>query len=231
LQQRRALPALDLVVSDKMGMIHLEAGLPMLIELSEHTSFDTHIIGFETGNFIIVKLINNRSDFEISVKTPCSARLIHEGVIYTFSTEVLALMNFPAQLIFLKYPLKIDVVQLRKDRRYKVNVPAVFHNNTQNFLVKVSTVKDISMQGCHISIPEKSKHPAIRIADSCKVSFIVMHKYFEASCIVKNIYEGEDTTYIGTEFVEIKDICKELLNGLINILELKGEADSEPETG
>jgi c-di-GMP-binding flagellar brake protein YcgR len=204
-----------------MEKIHLEAGLPILVELVGRKSFDTHVIGYETGNYIIVKQINNRCD-EIGINSPCSGRLIHEGVIYTFGTEVMATLSSPSSLIFLKYPPRIDVVQLRKDRRYSVNLPSVFHNNTQSFLINVCSVKDISMQGCRISIPESSKHPTIRVGDSCKISFIVMHKYFEVICIVKNIYEGADSAFVGLEFIEMKEICRELLDGMINILEAQG---------
>jgi c-di-GMP-binding flagellar brake protein YcgR len=209
-----------------MEKIHLEAGFPIFVELSGRLSFDTHVIGFETGSYIIVKQVNSRSDSEISAHSTCNAKLIHDGIIYTFSTEVLAALTSPASLIFLKYPARIDVVQLRRDRRYSVNLPAVFQNNTQKFMIKVSAVTDISMQGCGVSISEGSKHPPIRIGDSCKVSFIVMYKYFEAFCIVKNIYEGADATHIGMEFTEIKELCRELLDGMINILEAQGGAPS-----
>jgi c-di-GMP-binding flagellar brake protein YcgR len=212
-----------------MEKIHLEAGLPILVELSGRLPFDTHVIGFETGSYIIVKQVNSRSDSDISVNSLCSARLIHDGVIYSFSTEVQAALTSPAPLVFLKYPSRIDVVQLRRDRRYSVNLPAVFQNNTQKYLIKVSSVTDISMKGCRISIMESAKHPPIRIGDSCKVSFIVMHKYFEAFCIVKNIYEGSDAAHVGLEFTEIKELCRELLEGMINILETQGGASSEPD--
>jgi|GEM_PF-5727457 len=204
-----------------MQKIHLEAGLPVLVEVSGHTPFDTHVIGFENENYIIVKQINNRGS-DISANSQCSARLLHEGIIYTFSTEVLATMSSPSPLIFLRYPPKIDVVQLRRDRRYSVNLPSVFNNNTQNFMIKVSAVKDISMQGCRVSIPEGSKHLPIRVGDLCKISFIVMHKYFEAVGMVKNIYESANATSVGLEFTEMKEICRELLDGMINILEAQG---------
>jgi c-di-GMP-binding flagellar brake protein YcgR len=210
-----------------MEKIHLEAGLPILIELSGRLSFDTNVIGFESGSYIIVKLAGDNGDSGITVNSSCSARLLHEGVIYTFNTEVLAAMTSPAPLIFLKYPARIESVQLRRDRRYRVNLPAVLQDNTQNFLIKVSSVTDISMQGCRVSIPEGSRYPLLSIGDMCKVSFIVMYKYFEAACIVKNIYDGGNVTFVGIEFIEIRDICKELLNGMINILEVQGDNDTE----
>jgi|WetSurMetagenome_2_1015567.scaffolds.fasta_scaffold03029_6 hypothetical protein len=219
--------ALFPVVSDMMENIHLEAGLPIHIELSRLLFFDTNVIGFETGSYIVVRLAGDHSDSEIAVNSSCSSRLIHEGVIYTFNTEVLAALTSPAPLIFLKYPARIESVQLRRDRRYRVNLPAVLQNNTQNFLIKVSSVTDISMQGCRISIPEGPNHPLLRIGDSCKVSFIVMYKYFEAICIIKNIYDGGNAKFVGIEFVEIKDICRELLSGMINILEVQGENKTE----
>jgi hypothetical protein len=209
-----------------MVKIHLEAGLPIFVELAGRLAFDTHVVGFETGNYIIVKQVNNRGDAEVGVNSLCSARLLHEGVIYTFSTIVLAVMSNPAPLVFLKYPPKIDVVQLRRDRRYSVNLPAVFNNNARNFMIKISSVTDISMKGCRISIPESSRHPAMGIGDSCKVSFIVMHKYFEAGGIIKNIYEGSNAAFVGMEFSEMKEICRELLDGMINILETQGSSEA-----
>jgi c-di-GMP-binding flagellar brake protein YcgR len=204
-----------------MEKIHLEAGLPILVEVAGRTSLDTRVVGFETGNYIIVKHTNDRGS-EIEVGNSCNAKLIHEGVIYTFGAEVLATLTSPSPLIFLKYPPRIDMVQLRKDRRYSVNIPAVFHDNTQKFMINVTAVKDISMQGCRLSIPEAAKNPTVKVGDSCKVSFIVMHKYFEAQGLVKNIYEGAAATLMGLEFSSMKDICRELLEGMINILEAQG---------
>ena len=206
-----------------MEKIHLEAGLPILIELSGSISLDTHVIGFESGGYIIVKSGNAKNRPEINVKSPCSAKLLYEGTVYTFNSEVLSVLTSPAQLIFLKYPSNIEVVQLRRDKRFRANLPAVFKNNTQNFIIRQVTLTDISMQGCRIRLPEGTKHPDFMVDDICKVSFIVMYKYFEVLCIVKNIYEGDNVTCIGMEFTEIKEPCKELLKGMINILEVQGE--------
>jgi c-di-GMP-binding flagellar brake protein YcgR len=205
-----------------MENIRFETGMPLFIELPDRISIDSHVIGYEFKRYIIVKLNDTGDKTRICDKTACSVKLIQEGSIYTFNTEALAVLAYPSPLVFLKYPLNMEVVHLRRDKRYKVNMPAVFQNNTQNVILRQVALADISQQGCRISLPDGEKHPELRVGDICKVSFIVMYKYFEAICIIKNVGEGADAANIGLEFTEIKEICKELLGGMINILEAQG---------
>lgn len=73
-------------------------------------------------------------------------RLVQEGIVYAFRTEVLGLMYKPSRLLFTSYPTDIQTRVLRKDHRYPCTLPATI-KGLDGFLTNVSH------GGCQFQFP------------------------------------------------------------------------------
>jgi c-di-GMP-binding flagellar brake protein YcgR len=130
----------------------LQVGVRMQIMSSQATNSAVHytsLIGFVSGEYLLLK-------------TPAEEGVLQQGddvivrvfsgvSVYTFSSQVEALLTTPRAYMVLAFPSAIQKVGLRKAVRVKANLPVKIKNplDPQNF--KMATLSDISLSGALVS--------------------------------------------------------------------------------
>lgn len=113
------------------------------------------LVGVKPGHFLIIEQpVFFRGTLFSAVGCDCVVRLVHQGVIYGFTTEVLHLQHRPWPLVYLAYPPMVERVNLRSEERYPVQVRStVFYRDVDDFQSVAGMMTDLSLSGCRIDCP------------------------------------------------------------------------------
>jgi c-di-GMP-binding flagellar brake protein YcgR len=110
------------------------------------------LVGLEHGKYLIISVpatsaANMRGIFTRGKML--LVRYIHEGIVLGFESSVIDTILTPVQLIFLRYPVSVENLNLRKHVRRQCYLPAsviIDNKKTDGFML------DISEGGCKYSL-------------------------------------------------------------------------------
>lgn len=88
------------------------------------SKWTTMVIGARPGRYLVVEMPKvGGAPVKLDEGTRWSANFIYKGAVYSFNTVVLGYTYRLAPLLFLHYPLEVEISNLRLEKRYPVNIP------------------------------------------------------------------------------------------------------------
>lgn len=91
------------------------------------SKWSTTLVGSKPGRYLIVEMPKVAgAPAKLDDGTRWAVNFISKGAVYSFNTEVLGYTYRLVPLLFLAYPAKVEIANLRTDKRYPVNIPIVF---------------------------------------------------------------------------------------------------------
>ncbi|MDI6801889.1 MAG: flagellar brake protein [Thermodesulfovibrionales bacterium] len=193
-------------------------GLILSIEMPKNRNYVmTPLIGLEKDLYLIVKLVYvDGKPLNIKNKENYTVRFFKDGSAYGFRTEVLSILFYPAPLIFLKYPEKIETLNIRKEERYKTNIPAKLMDS-QEIIRADAAIMDISKTGCLLKAPI-TEGIEFNENNFYYLAFRVMDKNLEVDCLLRNLKKGKSNQFLGMEFSNLSMDNKAAINAFVDIL-------------
>ena len=91
------------------------------------SKWTTTLVGSKPGRYLIVEMPKVAgAPAKLDDGTRWAVNFISKGAVFSFKTEVLGYTYRLVPLLFLAYPAQVEIANLRSDKRYPVNIPAVF---------------------------------------------------------------------------------------------------------
>jgi hypothetical protein len=153
------------MTADNTGYIpfHLAVGSEVLLEIQAlKLRIKCVLVGFETGQYIIVRLsakdLIGSFRSELIKSSPLIVRYLYQGAVYGFKPELLNIVSAPAKIFFLSYPSKIEEYVTRERDRFDCVLPA--GTMLDNEIIDMVII-DISAEGCQCVIKEASGKSAL----------------------------------------------------------------------
>jgi c-di-GMP-binding flagellar brake protein YcgR len=127
------------------------------------------IIGWDSDKLILLK-INEITDQQLCTKgVPLTVGYLDEGVVFGFKSKILSVVELSeSNYLMLQFPEQLETIQLRKERRLKVNFKGVYKTILEDGSIIDSqimdcTIIDITANGCGMmtKYPQTSKKIAL----------------------------------------------------------------------
>ena len=116
----------------------------------------SYLVGKEEGRYLIIKIpmVGNPEEFFAKDKE-LVVRYVHEGSVFGFRSQVMLSILDSLNVVFVKFPKKIEDYNLRTHKRLDCSLPArleVVARNQNRKLHFKGVVGDISKGGCKATI-------------------------------------------------------------------------------
>ncbi len=141
----------------ELNTVRFSLGLSLYLHWQKkdpEAKVSSKILGWQHPHFLLIQMPYYRGH-PLNLKTgqECILRYLMDGNLYGFKTEVLKIQFDPAPLLFLKYPNKVENLQLRKEERIAVNIPVkiIYEQEGAKPVISEGIMRDISRSGCRIS--------------------------------------------------------------------------------
>jgi len=190
--------------------LSLALGTKMLVEpVGVGEQFKTHLVGMERGQYLIVRFPPIPGVREhLHLEKPVKVRYVHEGNLYGFLSEVRMVVAARYKLLFLDYPVTVEILNLRQCRRMDCYLPVTVNLN-ENWCDGL--ILNISGGGCQVAVETKDKErlPNVTVDDEVTLDFKmpytdkVMHIIIGGKA--KNVHIQSDRICMGVEYDEFSD--------------------------
>lgn len=196
-----------------------EVGLIFSIEAYFKTHRATPLLGWDPGSFLMTKAIYIQGQpSKLKNNDLCKVRYLKDGVAYGFESEVISVQFYPFPLMFLKYPVNIERLDIRVSRRFKFDLPAVFSESSGVVISSDAVILDVSEGGCGLRVPVKEGVELLPDA-SYNITFRIMDKELTIGLAMRKMDRKDDRVYfLGMEFTDISSQDKETLKLFLDFL-------------
>ncbi|WP_027186055.1 flagellar brake protein [Desulfovibrio inopinatus] len=195
-------------------------GTPVLVELKGLGGrFKTYFVGLVPNKSFITRMpmaIDVRE--HIYPDKNVMVRFLSEGVIYSFKASIDGSIMRPVPLLFVSYPDKIEVVNLRKSQRVDCFLPVIAHLDELRY---EGMITNISTSGCLMSFAKEDA----KMVDLVKEGSTFQSEFFffdksdtlHVDSKVKSIKHGEIPS-LGIEFISLKQELKQHLEKYVETI-------------
>ena len=141
--------------------------------------WNTVLIGARLGRYLSVTMprVDDGTPMKLNEGTQWLLTFINQGIVYSFESQVLGYSYRMEPTLFMRYPTKVVVSNLRADKRYPVNIPLTFlvkqeassaplENINNNIMGSNGLVTDPSEGGNIILPPEQIKAVVADISEN-----------------------------------------------------------------
>lgn len=182
-------------------------------------------VGMESHAFLILRVpASPEIENELYEGNEVILRYVCLGNVYGFRSKILYYTIDPFRLVFLAYPEKVEILNLRKKPRVDCYIPAT------SFLAErklKGVIMDISSSGCRLTLHPSATapQPDIRPGDVLKLSFpfLGIKGDLDFAGKARNITEEKGKLSIGIQFDELdKEIADEIDVYVKRVLEFTG---------
>ncbi len=153
--------------------LDMHPGDTLLIEPHESgVRFKTPLVGLLRPEYLAVKLPVKRSLIDLlTPKRVSTIRFMNsEGQIYGFESAVINVAVRPFPLLFLSYPEKLDVLNLRRYERADCFSPGALYVGEESAEKLPGMLVNISKGGCSFSCAGEYAAKAARVAENLPVT-------------------------------------------------------------
>jgi c-di-GMP-binding flagellar brake protein YcgR len=182
------------------------------------SKWTTTIVGSRQGRYLILEVPRvNSLPVLFEDNSPWSVNFIRQGRIYNFVSRVLSTIARPVPLVFLSYPDKVEVANLRTEKRYPVNIPFTVAGaaETASAFQAKGLLLDLSWGGglaaSSVELPDGPLSVSLWLDDSSAVNGLVAEKRGSRS--------QQGTFYTGLSFLSSKSEVMDRLGELIQDIE------------
>ncbi len=179
-------------------------GLQIYIEKNlgeKNVKYLAKIIGWENGAYIIISSpAASGQPMDWQPGTPCTVKFFNNGKIFLFKTILLEKQQKPMVLGFIKFPQKIEEVELRKHKRIQTFLLCMVSRQGEPAPIQ-GTILDLSRGGGLIELPHVSN--AV-VGEKIKLSFMLPNgtKIDNLCAEIKNVAQEADKVKLGTLFYD-----------------------------
>lgn len=205
---------------------HLAAGSEVLLEIEAlKLRIKCVLVGFETGQYIIIRLSskdligNFRSE---QVKSgSLLVRYLYQGAVYGFKAEVLNVVSTPAKIFFLSYPAKIEEYVTRDRDRFDCVLPA--GTMIDNEIIDMVII-DISNEGCQCVIKTAAgknalyNHMQVNKMLDIRVQFPGKEGTYRLPGRIRNLSKAQDRITLGVKFEGLAETASERIKEFISLV-------------
>lgn len=138
------------------------------------------------------------------------------GEVIAFKVKISMILNKPGQLIFTSFPLSLQSIDLRAEKRAKTSIPVTLSDEQGNNLIASGLIKDISNSGCRVEVEKKKiRH---KLTAKQQISLRLTNSNTEQGNLTGTIMnaKGEGTkNYYGVKFEQSEGVVDKLLERLM----------------
>jgi c-di-GMP-binding flagellar brake protein YcgR len=145
--------------------LNMSPGTRMVVEpVGLGKRFSTEFVGMERDAYLIVRVPRIAGVTEhLQKDKKVRVRTIEHGQVYGFEAEVAWIMSTPFRLLFLRYPMFVEVLNLRGSQRVECFLPAEFKTVDSSSWTR-GLVLNISRGGCQVVLdPVEGGQPDIDV--------------------------------------------------------------------
>ncbi|MEA1922698.1 MAG: flagellar brake protein [Pseudomonadota bacterium] len=172
----------------------------------------SYLVGREEGRYLIIKAPMVLDYEEIFAKDKeLVVRYVHQGSVFGFRSPIMLSVQEPFNVVFVKFPKKIEDYNLRTHKRFECSLPARLEVVTRHQDRKLrfkGVVSDISKGGCKATISLKElewvKEP-LKIQSDIEL-FLSLPGVEGELCLqgaVRSMSQDSEELSLGIQFVDL----------------------------
>ncbi|MFT6895845.1 MAG: hypothetical protein ACJA13_000242 [Paraglaciecola sp.] len=188
----------------------------------------TEFVGLDSSRYLIFRFPDERKwaglDGAIYINNTMIARYILEdetGEIIAFKVKIIVVINSPSKLIFTSFPESMQSHGLRAEQRSQTRIAALLIDANDVSYIVPCLVRNISNQGCMISIGLEAKSITPKIDQ--RLELLIRNPNGDditLAGVTRNHRVDETANYYGLQFDASKEETEKLLTQLL----IKSEA-------
>ncbi len=204
-------------------------GTKMLIEpAGMGDRFKTDFVGMVRDAFILVRVprIPGVNEY-LYVDKRVTVRYVHEGNVYGFESQVLWNQTTPYRLLFLRYPVTVEILNLRRCQRVDCYMPVKIGMEEQGTYTEYAGMMlNLSCGGCQLvlDVADGAAPPVALDAQLVTVfRMLGTDRDVKLTGSVKNINITKQRMYIGLMYgelpVEVRDAIDNYVTNVAEFLQ------------
>jgi c-di-GMP-binding flagellar brake protein YcgR len=210
------------IVSAKGTKLDIEPGSRLLISTAElKEKMQSELIGLSPFEFLLIRMPLISGMYEkFHEGKNLVVRYISKGTIFAFNGSVITSVRKPTPLLFIDYPKRVEMIELRQEERNGCHIQGNCHCRIG---VVETVIVDISLGGCKTAVKKNLKG----IHDVKAEDLVVMNFFLNGdeeettvSGIIKNITIEGDAMYWGVKFSEVGAEAEERINAYIDMVKV-----------
>ncbi|TYK66534.1 flagellar brake domain-containing protein [Colwellia echini] len=216
----------DLSLQKTTQLFELQPGKNLDLQISNPLSvrLKVPLIGFELGNYIILKYpkVANKLEYK-DVLVEGNVVIVrylmegNKGECFAFRSTIKNITQYPEKFIFLEYPKNIENRQLRLQQRASIHLPAtiMMEDSTSKKSTQITgVIGDISAKGCGFSFKTESLNAKVNKRDIFVCLQSPADGEVKIPARVCNSRNENGTVSVGIQFIDEGTIVPKLLTQL-----------------
>lgn len=208
------------IINSQGTKLDIEPGSRLIISTAEQKEkMQSELIGLAPFEFLLIRMPLISGLFEkFHEGKNLVVRYISNGTIFAFNAGVISSVRKPTPLLFIDYPKRLEMIELRQEKRTGCHIPSKCHCRIG---VVEAVIIDISVGGCKAAVRKNTKS-----INEVKNEDLVVMKFFlnsddeetTVSGVIKNQTNEGDTIYWGVKFSEISEEAGDRITNYIDIV-------------
>lgn len=202
--------------------MNIVIGTRMLVEpAGMGDRFKTDFVGMVRGQFILVRIprIPGLNEF-LYVEKRVTVRYVHEGNVYGFESQVIWNQATPYRLLFLRYPVTVEILNLRRCQRVDCYTPVrIGLEEGGQYTEYEGMMLNLSCGGCQLVLDAgEGAMPPVAVDTELKVSFKLFgtDKDVTFTGRAKNINVSKQRMYLGLMYDELPADVRKAIDDYVN---------------
>lgn len=204
--------------------LHIRQGSRIMLKFPEQEqSIKTQVLGFSRDEFILVRFPYIPGILsKIQIGQDLVARYLYEGTVFGFKAYILNYVKKPVPLLFLDFPVSVEVLDLRQNKRIQCHMPTQVYLKDGEF---EAMIVDLSKGGCKVFMQGVKK----QLIDEIQIDEFLTLKFYTYPAVqevqlmgyVKNKTVDKNNITLGVRF----DSDGELLQPVMQFIDKMDQYD------
>ncbi len=179
------------------------------------------LVGLSEGAYLILYApLSHHAKKKTGRKNVVTARYVFQGQVFGFKSQILDYIIYPAALLFLSFPEKIEVLELRREPRIPSFFPAILKAGE---IPANGAVVDLSPSGCRVALNNGDglvDKEAFRPGERVQLEFYAVEEKntYTLFCDVVNAFEKDGAVNVGVRFDEVHKHFRKVIKAYVERL-------------
>lgn len=202
--------------------IPIEIGTPLQLEIGEiRDRLKSALVGMELDQYLILRTPGALSSMtarpDLLPGIPVIVRYLYEGTVFGFESGLIKAIATPRRLLFVEYPRKTEIHDLRAHKRVDCLLPA---SSAGRGGETAGTVLDLSGRGCRYvaKATQDRPLPPFQIGDKLdlRLQFPGIAEDQGVSGVIRNMNKDISQTSLGIQFKDMRSPVRKLIADFIS---------------